>query len=390
MMDAQLFMAIFRDKHFFDLKRLRHKYGAGAVDEAIELLKATVYRRLAIKDFQGQPLVFCPSFINIQDDTYKALLSGDNGEPYSIARMEEEIDSTLAIENIYSSRSSIQNILRGAAPKNSEEDRIYGIKRGLDFIADKSNQITTENLHRLYMMAIGDYLDENEKLLPGNYYRHDSVYVVGSTVFHRGLEHGLLKQYMDEFISFINTKDDLGVIVKSAVIHFYFSYLHPYFDGNGRMARMVQLWYLIQNDYHAALLVSFSQLIKNSKSQYYKAFELVEGNAEVSKIIDVTPFLNYFNKNVFSKLIGQKNNRNLLELFQRHVTDGRITVKEKELFIFVLSNYDRAEFSTKQLEKDYKNVAYATIRSFVLKFTELGLLSAQKYGNKTKYRIKEY
>ena len=162
MMDAQLFMAIFRDKHFFDLKRLRHKYGAGAVDEAIELLKATVYRMLAIKDFQGQPLVFCPSFIYIQDDTYKALLSGDNGEPYSIARMEEEIDSTLAIENIYSSRSSIQNILRGAAPKNSEEDRIYGIKRGLDFIADKSNQITTENLHRLYMMAIGDYLDENE------------------------------------------------------------------------------------------------------------------------------------------------------------------------------------------------------------------------------------
>ena len=147
---------------------------------------------------------------------------------------------------------------------------------------------------------------------------------------------------------------------------------------------------MIQNDYHAALLVSFSQLIKNSKSQYYKAFELVEGNAEVSKIIDVTPFLNYFNKNVFSKLIGQKNNRNLLELFQRHVTDGRITVKEKELFIFVLSNYDRAEFSTKQLEKDYKNAAYATIRSFVLKFTELGLLSAQKYGNKTKYRIKEY
>ena len=46
-----------------------------------------------------------------------------------------------------------------------------------------------------------------------------------------------------------------------------------------------------------------------------------------------------------------------------------------------------APFSTKQLEKDFGHAAYATIRTFVLKFTELGLLRAEKYGNRTKYRI---
>ena len=61
--------------------------------------------------------------------------------------------------------------------------------------------------------------------------------------------------------------------------------------------------------------------------------------------------------------------------------------KEKALWEFVCSTYGKAEFSTKQLEKEYGNAAYATIRTFVLKFTELGLLTTQSYGKRKKYRL---
>lgn len=117
---------------------------------------------------------------------------------------------------------------------------------------------------------------------------------------------------------------------------------------------------------------------------------MVEENHSVSNFIDVTPFITYFNTNVFSKLQNQKTNNNLLEKFQQLIDYGKITDKEKELFIFVLTNYNSQEFSTKQLEKDHKNVAYATIRSFVLKFKEFGLLSSQQYGNRMKYRVTEF
>ena len=59
----------------------------------------------------------------------------------------------------------------------------------------------------------------------------------------------------------------------------------------------------------------------------------------------------------------------------------------KDLWNFVLSAYGSSEFSTKQLERDFGNAAYATIRGFVLKFEELGLLTAQIYGNKVKYSV---
>lgn len=53
----------------------------------------------------------------------------------------------------------------------------------------------------------------------------------------------------------------------------------------------------------------------------------------------------------------------------------------------MLSAYGDREFSTKQLEKDFGNAAYATIRGFVLKFTKMGLLSCAHYGQRIKYRV---
>ena len=52
------------------------------------------------------------------------------------------------------------------------------------------------------------------------------------------------------------------------------------------------------------------------------------------------------------------------------------------------SAYGDAEFSTKQLEKDFGNAAYATIRSFVLKFEKLGLLKSTQYGKRVKYAVR--
>ena len=77
----------------------------------------------------------------------------------------------------------------------------------------------------------------------------------------------------------------------------------------------------------------------------------------------------------------------ILTAYDSAVKDGKITEKETKLWKFVLSFYGTEEFSTKQLEKDFGDAAYATIRGFVLKFENLGLLSSVKYGSRTKYKV---
>jgi len=121
---------------------------------------------------------------------------------------------------------------------------------------------------------------------------------------------------------------------------------------------------------------------------YYKAFTLTSNNSKVSEILDVTPFVSYFIDNVLTKLQKKAEPTNALKKFNNLLQTGKITAKEKDLFHYVLSAYGTNEFSTKQLEKDYKNAAYATIRNFVLKLESEGLLSSQKYGNRIRYKVK--
>ena len=105
----------------------------------------------------------------------------------------------------------------------------------------------------------------------------------------------------------------------------------------------------------------------------------------LSGVVDVTPFIVYFNDNVYDKIIIKSDGMDNA-LFQEKLSEGMITVKEKELWHFVSANYGEKEFSTKQLEKDFGNAAYATIRGFVLKFSEMGLLASQQYGNRVRYK----
>lgn len=75
------------------------------------------------------------------------------------------------------------------------------------------------------------------------------------------------------------------------------------------------------------------------------------------------------------------------DVSQSDPSQGKVIEKEKALWNFALSSYVETEFFTKQLEKDFSNAAYATIRSFMLKFEKPGLLDSVQYGNRTKYWV---
>lgn len=386
-MDASVFAKMLSDKSITDLKKLSYKYPGIDMSEFIALLKAGTYKALPLLDFHGENLFYMRNVTQVRMSAIKLLLASRSKEAFGMNAMEDEISSTLTIESIDFSRDSVRKIMSGYAPSDESENRIYGLKKGLEFIADSANTITEDNIHRLYEISIEPYLSEGDKLLPGAFYRHDNVYIVGQDLEHTGLPHGKLPEYIQALAAFINAESKLDDLCKAAVIHFYIAYLHPWFDGNGRMARLIHMWYLRQKGWPSAMFVPFSSYIERSRKAYYNAYTLCEDNARISRIMDVTPFLEYFITNVYNKLEDSLPKPDTTEAFQAALNSGKITEKESELWSFVLSAYGTNEFSTKQLERDFGNAAYATIRSFVLKFSELHLLHSQKYGNRVKYRI---
>ena len=388
-MEAVLFAKMLSDPNITDLKKLHYKYPSADMDEFVRLLKETVYVSLPLPDFAGNPVVYLENVTQVRMKSLRTLLQPQRGGSFGLHAMEEEIASTLEIEGIDTSRDSVRRILQGYAPASDEESRIYGMKRGLDFISDPDNLITEENVFKLYQMTVGEFLQEEDRLLPDHRYRHDAVFIMGQKLEHTGLSHTKLPEYMEKLVDFIQSESAMNDLLKAAAIHFYVAYIHPYFDGNGRMARLLHLWYLVQSGYPSALFVPFSSFVNRSRKEYYKAYTLAEENFKLSGVMDVTPFLTYFIHEVYDKLSNALPKVNSMAVFQIALKEGQVTEKEQALWNYVLSAYGNTPFSTKQLEKDFGNAAYATIRSFVQKFEALGLLESQKYGRRVKYQISD-
>lgn len=144
-MDGAKFAKMLSDKHLFELDRMEYKYSVSSVQEFTELLRQNFAQPLPLADFSSDELFYLPNLAQISTNGMKQLLSAPaSNQTFGLQAMTEEIHATFQIESIHSSRNSIRHILNGYAPRNEEESRIYGMKRGLDFIADRQNTITEE------------------------------------------------------------------------------------------------------------------------------------------------------------------------------------------------------------------------------------------------------
>lgn len=302
-MDTALFAQMLSDRHGTNLRKLRAKYPQADIQAFLSWLKSDVYRSVPLQDDHGENLVYLDRAAAVPASAVEALRAPQAcSQPYCLQAMEEEILSTFAIENISCSRDSVRRVLAGNVPCNMEEERICGMQKALNFIADRSHTITEENLFHLYETAIAPFLPAQDKLLPGDRYRHDAVYIVGAQVEHTGIPWDKLPAHMGNLVAFSNVNDPMDDLSKPALLHFYLAYLHPYFDGNGRMARLLHLWYLVQRGYLSALSLPLSSSIRRTRAAYYSAFTLIENNARISGVLDVSPFLAYCAEHVYSQL----------------------------------------------------------------------------------------
>ena len=169
-MDAALFTKMLSDKSMLDLKKLGYRYPQANMGEFVSLLKNGFYHPLPLKDFSGYELVYLDSVAQVHLSAARILLTPQSStQLYGTKAMEEEIISTFTIEQVDFSRDSVRKILSGFAPADESENRIYGMKKGLEFISDPANRITESSIHHLYETAIGAYLPEEDRLRPGSF-----------------------------------------------------------------------------------------------------------------------------------------------------------------------------------------------------------------------------
>lgn len=102
----------------------------------------------------------------------------------------------------------------------------------------------------------------------------------GETIYTPPQDGALIKELMANLEQFINDSDlsDLDPLIKMAIIHHQFESIHPFYDGNGRTGRIINVLFLVMNDLLDLPILYLSRYITQNKAEYYRLIQAIRDN----------------------------------------------------------------------------------------------------------------
>ncbi len=108
-------------------------------------------------------------------------------------------------------------------------------------------------------------------------------------VHYEAPDAGRIPEEMHRFLSWFNAPPAIDPLLKAALAHFWFVTLHPFEDGNGRIARAIAELALARSDGHPQRFYSMSAAIDSKRDEYYAVLEQVQKGD-----LDITPWMRWF------------------------------------------------------------------------------------------------
>ena len=197
----------------------------------------------------------------------------------------EEVYYTCSIEGAKTTIKRTKQVMKDNKPKDYSEKMVYNSYRATKYlnIVAQGRLLTEKELFELWRILTKDACENMD--IQGPRYRIGNVQV--GTYFPPDTK--VVEPLMKCFFEFMHKKDNLHVLVKAAILHFYFVFIHPFCDGNGRTTRMISTDYLIRMGLDKFKAISLSKEIHATVKSYELAFD----NSE-NEYNDITFFIEYY------------------------------------------------------------------------------------------------
>lgn len=195
-------------------------------------------------------------------------------EQYYKKVLTNEILSTNEIEGVRSTKKEINDAILSVKLKNEHLERFGGIVKSYDSIFyEKFTPITDiTDIRKIYDKILTDEIAE-ENRLDGSMFRTTEVYIHNNAqeILHRGdpNEETIIAN-LKLFLILMNSAE-FPYLIKIMMAHYYFEYIHPFYDGNGRVGRFITCKYLASK-LDPLTAISFSHMINSYRKKYYDAF----------------------------------------------------------------------------------------------------------------------
>lgn len=232
---------------------------------------------------------------------------------------------SIGIEGFLASAAQVDDIVLGQDPVGLELDTIAALKGYRDAMSfvlqvatTKDFELDTNFLRTIHFMAVGGDQGAN----PGRW-REGPVYVrdeLTGAIVHEGADASELPELMSELGGFLVDRPERISIIDAAMAHLNLVLIHPFRDGNGRVARILQSALLATSEKPSPVFLSIEEYLGRNTGEYYEVLREVGGGGWNPQV-DAGPWIDFVLKAHLAQLSGVKRRTDLTNQTWVNVAD---------------------------------------------------------------------
>jgi Fic family protein len=291
----------------------------------------------------------------------------------------QEAKDSSEVENIVTTHDELFKGSLGldklVSPATKEvQNYVAAIKRGYNLVI-KNKVLTTNNI-----IEIQEVLEKNNaglRKVPGTTLKNQQ----GNVVYEPPQDQHEIRDLMANLEIFMNNDalTDLDPIVKMAIIHFQFESIHPFYDGNGRTGRIINILYLVLNGLLDIPILYLSRYIIRNKARYYALLQGVRDNDNWEEWI--LYILSAVEETAYDTI-------SLVNVIKKEMQEMKITLRDNYKFYSqeLLNHLFKQPYTKIEFLQNELGVSRITASSYLNQLVEDKILYKHKLG-KTNYYI---
>jgi len=291
----------------------------------------------------------------------------------------QEAKDSSEIENIVTSTDELYAAI--SAKKNNikpETKEVVNYRRsiflGYDIIT-RQGFLRVNDIIKLQQ----DLLENNAGIrsTPGTVLKND---LTGEIVYTPPQDKQEIDKLLSNFIQQFNLSDnDISPLINLAVLHYQFESIHPFYDGNGRTGRILNILYLILNGLLDTPILYLSSYIIKNKADYYRLLNAVNKNEEWENwILYILTAIEQTSRETIQQI---KEIRQLLQSTILKTKEEAPKIYSKELVESLFEHpYTKIDFISEKI-----GVGRKAASRYLRKLVEIGILETRKIGRENIY-----
>jgi Fic family protein len=296
----------------------------------------------------------------------------------SLINISESKDSS-AIENIITTYDEIFKEIVSKAPLGGKPKEVINYKKAIDYGLEliRQNGFISTNI----LVDIQQIIEPNKggiRKLPGTVIINEKNNEIVHTPPQNETE---IRDLMQNLEVFINDNKEYDPLIQLALIHFQFESIHPFYDGNGRTGRILNILYLVLKEKIQEPILYLSKYIIDHKDDYYKLLKKCNEN-----LIYIEEFIMYILKGISET---SKNTVNLILRINQSIEHTKEEMRNRlpDIYSYEIVEHLFSHMYTKnEFFRNDIGISRATATKYLKLLEKKGFIVSEKVGKEVIYK----